>query len=81
MRTTLTLDDDVAVKLREELKRSGGSFKELVNDVLRTGLSTRHRLQEPRKFKVRARDLGFRPGLRYDDIGDLLEQIEATHHR
>jgi hypothetical protein len=77
MRTTLTIDDDVAAKLRDELKKSGGSFKELVNDVLRTGLGARHRLQKPRKFKVRARDLGFKPGLNYDNIGELLEQIEG----
>ena len=74
MRTTLTIDEDVAAKLKDELKRSGGSFKELVNDVLRTGLGARQRLQKPRKFKVRARDLGFRPGLNYDNIGELLER-------
>ena len=80
MRTTLTIDDDVAAKLDDELKRRGGSFKELVNDVLRTGLNARRRLQEPKKFKVHARDLGFRPGLDYDNIGELLEQIEGPEH-
>lgn len=39
---------------------------------------TRRRLQSPRKFKVRARDLGFRPGLNYDNIGKLLEKIDEA---
>ena len=40
MRTTLTLDDDVAAKLRAEARKSGRSFKETVNQVLRLGLHT-----------------------------------------
>ena len=38
MRTTLTLDDDVAMQLRRKVQQSGRSFKEIVNDVLRRGL-------------------------------------------
>ena len=37
MRTTLTLDDDVAVRL-ERLRRNGRTFKEVVNEVMRVGL-------------------------------------------
>ncbi|HKF55330.1 MAG TPA: DUF2191 domain-containing protein [Blastocatellia bacterium] len=81
MRTTLTIDDDVAEKLNEELKRTGGSFKQLVNDTLRTGLSLRRQLQKPRKYRVRSRDLGFRSGLNYDNTGELLEQIEEATSR
>ena len=38
MRTTLTLDDDVAMLLNRRVQESGQSFKEVVNRVLRTGL-------------------------------------------
>ena len=38
MRTTLTLDDDVAAMLERLRKRKGATFKQLVNDALRTGL-------------------------------------------
>jgi hypothetical protein len=38
MRTTLTLDPDVAALLREALRRTGSPQKELVNDALRRGL-------------------------------------------
>ena len=38
MRTTLTLNDDVAAKLREEGARRGTTFKATVNSCLRRGL-------------------------------------------
>ena len=38
LRTTLTLDEDVAAKLREETRRRNTSFKETVNACLRRGL-------------------------------------------
>ena len=40
MRTTLTLDDDVAAKLKAESRRAGRPFKEIVNETLRSGLAT-----------------------------------------
>ncbi len=39
MRTTLSLDDDVAQLLNKEVRRSGDSFKEVVNRFLRMGLT------------------------------------------
>ncbi len=80
MRTTLTLDDDVAAKLELEARRSGRSFKETVNELLRLALSARRKQQRRRPFTVRARDLGLRPGLEYDNVGDLLEQVEGPLH-
>ena len=35
MRTTLTLDDDLAVALKEQAQRAGRPFKQVVNDALR----------------------------------------------
>lgn len=42
MRTTLTLDDDVAVRL-ERLRRDGHTLKDAVNDALRAGLDALER--------------------------------------
>lgn len=81
MRTTLTLDDDVAAKLKAEVRRSGEPFKQVVNRVLRLGL---HRQAAPKPlppFKVKAYDLGLRPGLDLDNIGELLDKIEGPFHR
>ena len=82
MRTTLTLDEDVAAKLKSQARRSGSSFRDVVNETLRRGLaySPAPRRQEP--FVVKARDLGnLRAGLSLDNIGELLEQVEGPLHR
>jgi hypothetical protein len=34
----LTLDDDVAAKLKTEVQRAGRPFSEIVNEMLRRGL-------------------------------------------
>jgi plasmid stability protein len=82
MRTTLTLDDDVAAKLRAEARRSGRSFRDIVNDTLRRGLATRHPAPPREPFKVAARDLGqLLPGLSLDSVADLIEQVEGPFHR
>lgn len=81
MRTTLTLDDDVAVKLKAESRRTGRPFREVVNETLRCGLATRRTSAVRQPFKVIARDLGLRPGLSLDNIADLIEQVEGPLHR
>lgn len=80
-RSTLTLEDDVAARLQAEARRTGRSFKEVVNDLLRFALSARRSGARRRPFRVRARDLGLRPGFGYDDVGGLLEQLEGPAHR
>ena len=47
MRFAITLDDDVACLLREEMNRTGKSFKQAVNDVLRTELQPSQAKQVP----------------------------------
>jgi hypothetical protein len=42
-RTTITLEDDVRTKLEAEVRKSGKSFKEIVNDTLRLGLCAREK--------------------------------------
>ncbi len=81
MRTTLTLDEDVAAKLKSEVRRSGKPFKVVVNETLRQGLSIPAASKKLPPFKVKARPLGLRPGLSYDCIGELLEIAEGPFHR
>ena len=81
MRTTLTLDDDVAAKLNAEMRRSGKSFKDIVNEFLRIGLNARQELKTSEPFTLHARKLGTFHGLNYDNIGELLEQIEGPRHK
>ncbi len=82
MRTTITLDDDVAEKLQTEMRRRRTTnFKATLNDVLRHGLLARRELAAAKPFKVRARRLGNKPGLNYDNVGELLEQLEGSSHK
>ena len=82
MRTTLTLDEDVAAKLQARARRSGRPFREIVNETLRRGLARPSADAARAPFKVEARDLGrLRPGLRLDNIGEVLEQLEGPLHR
>jgi hypothetical protein len=81
MRTTLTLDDDVAAKLKAESRRAGRPFRDIVNDTLRRGLASRHATGPRKPFKVKARDLGLKPGLSLDNVAELLEQVEGPTFR
>lgn len=81
VRTTLTLDDDIAAKLREQVRKSGKPFKEVVNEALRTGLNTTEPAKARKRFVVRAKPAGLRPGLSYDNIEELLDQIDGPLRR
>lgn len=80
VRTTLTLDDDVAVKLKDEARRSGRSFKETVNTHLRRSLASADQT-EVKPFRVKPQELRPRMPLNYDNIGELVEQAEGPWHK
>ena len=77
MRTTLTLDDDVAHQLRERARLTGAPFKQLVNDAIRTGLQAgRQPVATVPPFQVTPKAAGFRSGvdvLRLNRLNDDLE--------
>ena len=80
MRTTLSLDDDVARLLDKESRRTGASFKEVVNRFLRLGLmASKQPARKP--FVVTPRRLGLPPGLTYDNVEQLLDTLEGPAHR
>jgi Ribbon-helix-helix protein, copG family len=76
VRTTLTLDEDVAAKLKALMRQTGRSFKETVNEALRSGLAWRSRAKKQKPFKIHARDLGLRPGFNLDCTGRILQQLD-----
>ncbi len=80
MRTTLSLDEDVAKLLRREIRRSGASLKAAVNHFLRLGLMASGK-QERKKFVVHPRPLGLPAGLNYDDVEELVEALEGATHK
>jgi len=81
VRTTLTLDDDIAAAVKAEVRRSGRSFKSVVNELLRTALHRSRKGRRVPSFTVRARSLGVRPGLDYDRVSELVEHLEGPLSR
>ena len=82
MRTTLTLDDDVAAKLKAESRRAGRPFREIVNETLRRGLTSRRLTVQRQAFNAKVRDLGdLKPGLSLDSVAELIEHVEGSLHR
>jgi len=79
MRTTVTLDEDVAAKLKMAARERGVSFKQALNDAVRAGLS---RPSEPRAYRLPTFHLGLRSGVNLDKALRLaaeLEDAEVVH--
>ncbi len=74
MRTTVTLDPDVAAKLKEETRRRGISFKEALNSSVRRGLERGD--AKPQPYKVRTSKMGARPGVNLDKALALAGRLE-----
>lgn len=82
MRTTITLDDDVAAELNSLRARQAKPFRQLINEVLRAGLSHLERVETgPRGPFTRVVDLG-RPRLPdVDDVSEALAIVEGDSYR
>lgn len=74
MRTTVTLDPDVAAKLRATTRKRGVSFKAALNDAVRAGLATT--TPPSKRFIVRARPLGIRTGIDVDKALHVAAEME-----
>jgi hypothetical protein len=77
MRTTLTLDPDVARRLEAEKKRSGKSLKKTVNDALRLGLGLGGKPAKAPRFEVRPHAFAFKAGADLDRMNQLSDELEA----
>jgi hypothetical protein len=65
-----------------ESRRTGRSFRAVVNDTLRRGLASRQESKKRTRFTVVTRDLGERrPDLSLDSIADALDRVEGPLHR
>ncbi len=80
IRTTVTLDDDVLERVKLESRARGASFRDTLNDLLRTALNSS---SQPRRrtLKITPVHMGYRAGLNYDDVESLLEFGEGEQHR
>lgn len=77
MRTTLTLERDVADRLKMEIRRSGKAMKAVVNDALRRGLGLGGKSAPPPRFEVRPHAFGLKPGIDLDRVNQLADELES----
>jgi hypothetical protein len=77
MRTTLTIDDQIAEELKRLAFESGRSFKEVVNESLRRGLASRRPAPKSRPYRLKGISLGGPvPGVDLDKALQLAELLE-----
>jgi len=77
VRTTLSLDRDVAERLRLEMRRTGKGLKESVNEALRRGLALGGRPPRAPRFRVEPHAFGFKPGIDLDRLNQLADELES----
>ena len=81
MRTTLTLDDDVAVQIERLRRARDVSLKELVNDALRRGLRELSAKPKKRKpFRTRTSDMG-KPLINIDNVAEAIAYAEGEGYK
>ncbi len=81
MRTTLTIDDDIAVRIDERRRRDGQSLKQVVNALLREGLRSGQRPPRARKYRTKAHELRMRPGFDAAGLNQLVDELETDAYR
>jgi plasmid stability protein len=81
MRTTLTIEDDLAAILQKKAAQRGVAFKQLVNNLLRAGLGASEGSPIKRKVvKVVGRPLGLKPGYDAGKLNQLVDELEAEDY-
>jgi len=75
MRTTVTLDADVERMLRSAMRERGISFKEALNDAIRTGASRRN-TRHTRRYVQKSYSLGSEQNFRWDKALAVAEALE-----
>lgn len=76
MRTTLTLDPDVARMLQDEAHRLRKPFKQVVNDALRRGLGPGTARRGRSRYRVKPHVANLRPGLDAGRLNALVDDFE-----
>jgi hypothetical protein len=76
MRTTLTLDPDVARLLEEEVHRQRKPFKHVVNEAIRRGLASPAASARRERYRVRPHKTALRPGIDPGSFNQLADELE-----
>jgi len=80
MRTTLTLDPDVARGIKARMAGKRASLKQTVNEALRAGLAHLGR-ERAARFSVEPHSCQFRPGIDLDKLNRLVDELDVERAR
>lgn len=82
MRTTLTIDEDVAVALRRLRRKRNEGLKQIVNEALRRGLKQMTENEKPQnRYETRSVSLGRCLIGSIDDLAEALAIAEGESFR
>jgi hypothetical protein len=81
VRTTLTLDDDVAAALTHKMRSSGEPLKQTVNRLLRAGLAYEASPKKLPRFKIRARKIGIPADWLGGSTQELFDRLDGPTAR
>jgi len=81
MRTTLTLDEDVAQRAKAAVVKLHRPFKQVVNQALRAGLDRMEKPAVGKPYRTKPRPMGLRKGHSLDNIQELLAHLEGEDAR
>lgn len=79
MRTTLTLDDDLAMELQAKARDERRAFKDVVNEAIRRGLTSPANAELP-PYRVKASPMGMRSGVDLANINALLTDMDVERY-
>ena len=81
IRTTITLEEDLVERVKQESRQRGVSFKDTVNNLLRLALSVEKVTGERKPFKIQPFNSTPVAGLDFDNIQELLDYAEGEDRR
>ncbi|HEY6175529.1 MAG TPA: CopG family transcriptional regulator [Kofleriaceae bacterium] len=77
MRTTVTLEPDLAKRVKALAHRQGLSFKQTLNELIRRGLSAPAQSGAQSRYTVEPYAGGFRPGIDPGKLNQLVDELEV----
>jgi hypothetical protein len=77
MRTTITLDDGLARRLKDEMRARGTGFRETLEETLKRGLANKSLHPSPGVFRVRAKPMRLKAGIDPSRLHDFETDLEV----
>jgi hypothetical protein len=76
VRTTLTIEPDVALRIKRAMAQRKLPLKRVINDALRAGLAVAGK-DKPVEFSVEPHPCKFKPGVDLDRLNQLVDELDA----